>query len=195
MSKFPLLIPHIASVAEHYLTLHRVHPKLTYNYIARGIRGEPVIECTRHLAKCAIGESWIYFAVSSGSNLCRLENQDKLYVGAQTQDRMFRGDGLSGDNFHHAEMRAGNGTDRLIAFLKTEGQVSVYRVSAIRICEIILSNTDLVSLRPLLTQPLTKQRHRAWWFEHYVLFREPKVWRWNTDPAARVIEQVLGQCV
>ena len=102
MTTFPHILPFVAKYAEHYLTLHRLHPTRTYNYLARKVENEPVIEVTRHAQKCRIGESWMYIAVPSGARLIDLGREEKLYVGAQTTDRMFRGDGLGGDNFHHA---------------------------------------------------------------------------------------------
>lgn len=55
-----------------------------------------------HGKKCS-GGSWLYIAIDDNADLSTLNNEQKLYVGSQSQDRMFRGDGLKGKNFHHAE--------------------------------------------------------------------------------------------
>lgn len=187
----PRLMPHLASVAEHYLTLHRVDPVRTYNYIARELRDQPVIECTRHLPKCAQGESWLYVAIPEGSQLRDLDPQDRLYVGSQTQDRMFRGDGMSGNNFHHAEMRTGNGSDNLLSFLRSGNQARVYRFSASRIHEVVSACSELQALSPLTKQAEGNRKHPAWWFEQYLLHSERGMWRWNSAPATKLIADVL----
>lgn len=115
----------------------RVHPTQTYNYAKRNFFNLPVIDVQLHGRKCTIGESWLYFAIPAEAARSALRREDRLYVGAQTQDRMFRGDGLDGRNFHHAEMRAGNGEDSPEAFLKTGYQIAIYRVSAESIAKIV----------------------------------------------------------
>ncbi len=134
----------------------------------------------------------MYIAVPIGANIGNLAREEKLYVGAQTQDRMFRGDDLGGDNFHHAEMRLGNGPDTLISFLRSKQEVGIYRIPGARILEAVNSIAELHLLLPLTRQAVTARRHLAWWFEQYVLYREPRVWRWNTDPADKVIHKVLS---
>lgn len=188
----PSLTSTIASVAERYLTLLGVHPSRTYNYAKRGFVGLPVIEVERHGPKCRIGESWIYFAVPDRANPTVLDAEDRLYVGAQTQDRMFRGDNMGGDNFHHAEMRAGKGADTPVALLKNGGRIAVYRARADRVVDAIRVRPDLSALQVLATQPRTSTRHLGWWFEQYVLLSEPGQWRWNTTPAARDIARLFA---
>ena len=117
MPKYPLLIDKLGAISEHYLTLQRVDTFRKYNYAKRNYFDLPVIEVSRHGQKCKNGESWLYFAVPSNARLNSLAPEDRLYVGAQKQDRMFRGDGLNGNNYHHAEMRKGNGDDNPVAFL------------------------------------------------------------------------------
>lgn len=193
VSALPDLIPYVARHAEHYLTLHRVHPARTYNYLARGFKNQPVIEASRHAQKCRIGETWMYIAVPTGSKLNGLAQEEKLYVGAQTQDRMFRGDDLDGDNFHHAEMRAGNGPNNLISFLRSGQEVDVYRFSGTLLSDAANSVHDLRRLTPINRQPHKGRKHAGWWFEQYVLYREPKTWQWNTDPADKIIQKVLSE--
>lgn len=187
----PDFLPFVAKHGERYLTIHRAHPTRTYSYRARGFENLPVVEATRHAAKCGLGETWMYIAVPSGAQLSKLTQDEKLYVGAQTQDRMFRGDNLAGDNFHHAEMRKGKGANNLISFLRTGREVDVYRFSGQRLCEVVQTTRELHSLRPLNLQPRTGTRHDGWWFEQYALFCEPDIWKWNISPASKIIQKVV----
>ena len=192
MKSFPSLLPHIANSFERYLTLERVHSNRTYSYVAMNFWNQPVIDVTRHAPKCKQGESWTYIAVPAGAHLAALDQSERLYVGAQTQDRMFRGDGLDGGNYHHAEMRAGNGDDNPIRYLISGRQVEIHRISADAIRSMVLSTPALACMQPLLVQPKSAKKHVGWWFEQYILFSEPKQWRWNTDPAEKAIARVLG---
>ena len=191
MTTFPHILPFVAKYAEHYLTLHRLHPTRTYNYLARKVENEPVIEVTRHAQKCRIGESWMYIAVPSGARLIDLGREEKLYVGAQTTDRMFRGDGLGGDNFHHAEMRGGKGSDNLVAFLRSGQAIEIHRIAGAQMCNAVQSMPELKRLLPLTRQPLTATKHLGWWFEQFALYRDPSIWRWNSKPADKIIHKVL----
>lgn len=192
-SKAPLpdFLPFAAKHGERYLTIHGAHPTRTYSYRARGFESLPVVETTRHAPKCGLGETWMYIAVPRGAQLGKLTQDEKLYVGAQTQDRMFRGDNLAGDNFHHAEMRKGKGANNLISFLRTGREVDVYRFSGQRLCEVVETTRELHTLRPLSLQPRTGTRHDGWWFEQYALLCEPDIWKWNTSPASRIIQNVM----
>ena len=188
---FPNILPHLASSFEQYLTLERVHPTKTYNYSAKGYSNLPVFEVTMHGPKCKTGESWLYVATPTGSSLASLDATERLYVGAQTQDRMFRGDGMGGNNYHHAEMRAGNADDNLLSFLQMGRKVDIKRISADTINSIVMAATELESLIILLQQPKNSKKHIGWWFEQYILFTEPKLWRWNTHPADKAIATIL----
>lgn len=187
----PNLMAAVTSVADRYLTLLRVHPHRTYNYAKRGFFGLPVIDVERHGPKCRIGEPWIYFAVPGEARLAALSLHDRLYVGAQTQDRMFRGDGMGGDNFHHAEMRAGKGNDSLVAMLKTGTKIAIYRALAERVAEVIKSSPDLDRLQALAQQPRTSTKHLGWWYEQYMLHSEAGQWRWNSAPASRDVSKLF----
>ncbi len=191
MTVLPNLFAHLAPVAERYLTLLRVHPSRRYNYAKRGFFDLPVIDVSQHGPKCKQGETWLYFAVPATACLTALAPQDRLYVGAQTQDRMFRGDGLDGNNYHHAEMRAGNGSDNPAAFLASGQQISVCRVPAHRIQTVISETPALEPLRVLAEQPRTPKKHLGWWYEQYILFSEPKQWRWNTAVADKSLAKLF----
>jgi hypothetical protein len=184
------LVSDLASSFEHYLTLERVDPTRTYDYPKHGY-GFPIIDVTRYGEKCKKGESWLYLAAPIEARLKCLAANEKLYVGAQTQDRMFRGSGQGGNNYHHNEMRKGNGTDNPISFLRSGQQAAIYRISAAAIERQVSSRSELAFLLPLLRQPRTPKRHVGWWFEQFILFEEPGTWRWNTDPADRAIVQAF----
>ncbi len=192
MSDLPLLVHRLAPPAEHYLTLLRVDPDRTYNYAKRGYFDFPVIYTQRHGPKCRIGESWLYFAVPSGVNVGSLGPQDRLYIGAQTQDRMFRGDGLGGENYHHAEMRKGNGDDHPVSFLGTGRTISIFRARAADIADLVSQEPELEPLQVLAKQPRTPRKHLGWWFEQYILLSEWGAWRWNTAPADRAVRSLFA---
>jgi len=188
----PSLTSAVASAAERYLTLLRVHPSRTYDYAARRCFGLPVIEVERHGPKCRIGESWIYFAFPDAASPAAPTDADKLYVGAQTQDRMFRGDGMGGDNFHHAEMRAGRGDDTPAAMLKMGRKIAIFRARSERVADVIESRPELERLRILRRQPRTATKHLGWWYEQYILHSEAGQWRWNTATASRDITRLFA---
>ena len=179
------LITVASEYAQKYITLKGVHPTQKYSYAARGFQNLSVIEHELHAPKCKSGESWLYFALPKGLSLKSIEEGDRLYVGAQTQDRMFRGDGFRGANFHHADMRAGNGSDNPVNFLNSGQQIEIFRINALKIERMVPTNQALSELTPILCQPRTSKKHLGWWFEQYVLYCEPNIWRWNTDPAAK----------
>jgi hypothetical protein len=192
MKALPNLIAHIGPLAERYLTLLRVHPTKRYNYARRGFLDQPVIEVEQHGPKCKQGESWLYFATPTTASLTSLASHDRLYIGAQTQDRMFRGDGFDGNNYHHAEMRAGNGSDTPATFFSSGQQIAIYRVQSHRIATLVSENRALESLRILAEQPRTPKKHLGWWFEQYVLYSEPTQWRWNTACADKALAKLFA---
>jgi hypothetical protein len=192
MRALPNLIAYLDPVAERYLTLLRVNPIKRYSYAKKGYFDLPVIEIDQHGPKCKHGESWLYFAVPTTASLPSLTTHDRLYVGAQTQDRMFRGDGLGGNNYHHGQMRAGNGRDTPTAFLADGQQIAIYRVRAQRIAALVSETRALEALCVLAEQPRTPKKHLGWWFEQYVLYSEPKQWRWNTASADKSLAKVFA---
>ena len=74
----------------------------------------PVIEPNFHAPKCGPG-SWLDVTAPAGSSLAALSPSERRYVGSQTADGMFRGDGVGGNNFHQAQMRTGKGNDALLS--------------------------------------------------------------------------------
>ena len=184
MNVVSLLAPYF----EKYLTLERVHPTKTYDYRARGFIGWPVIDVTLHKPKCA-RDSWLYIAVRCGSNLASLAPEDKLYVGSQTMDRMFRGDGLNGSNFHHAQMRAGNGHDNPVTYLRSAQKVDIHRMPAATIRRTVAEVPELATLQLLLQQP---KQHVGYWFEQFILHTERGQWRWNTAAATGAVQSILN---
>ncbi|MBP6902784.1 MAG: hypothetical protein KBC73_22015 [Burkholderiaceae bacterium] len=189
------IISHLAQRFEPYLTLHRLHPSKVYSYAAREFFNLPVIDYSRHAPKCKAGESWVYIATPAEANLSALPPEQRLYVGAQTQDRMFRGDGLSGDNFHHAEMRRGRGDDNLGSYLQQTGEVKIHRIDAASILHGANSIPELQKLTRLMRMPLPARAHQAWWLEQYVLHHELRTWRWNKDGAAAHVSKSLAEGV
>lgn len=104
---------------------------------------------------------------------------------------MFRGDGLGGRNFHHAQMRAGNGEDNPVTFLLSGKKVDIYRASGSRLANAIADIPALSRLKPLLEQ---RKKHVGYWFEQYILHAERHEWRWNTasaDGAAGAVIRAL----
>ena len=105
---------------------------------------------------------------------------------------MFRGDGMGGNNFHHAQMRAGNGNDTLLNYLSAGHRVDIHRISAAGLRQAVLGTEALHRLAPLLEQPT---RHVGYWFEQFVLHEDGESWRWNTaqvEGRARALFQMLG---
>jgi hypothetical protein len=187
------IIRNLASGFELYLTLHRIHATKTYDYAARESFNLSVIEHTRHRPKCKTGESWVYVAVPAMASLANLAPDQNLYIGAQTADRMFRGDNLGGENFHHAEMRRGRGDDNLESYLKRVGQVEVHRIAATDIYRLSTSKQELALLQRLMKQPLAPRTHQAGWLEQFVLHYELPMWRWNKDGANAYASRFLAE--
>ncbi|PPE68786.1 hypothetical protein C1702_15005 [Caldimonas thermodepolymerans] len=133
-----------------------------------------------------------YVAVPTDARLDRLAPHERLYIGTQTQDLMFRGDGLAGDNFHHADMRRGRGADNLEAYLRHDGEVKVYRIATIDIHALAKADPELHLLHLLMQQPLPRRAHQGWWLEQYVLHHEHPSWRWNQQGAASSVARWLS---
>jgi hypothetical protein len=189
MSVVSLLAPYF----DRYITIERIHPSQTYDYKARGVIGARVIEITMHTGKRS-GGSWLYVAVAAGSNLESLATREKLYVGSQTLDRMFRGDGMAGRNFHHAQMREGNGADNLENFLRSGEKVLIYSISDVSITRAVEQVQQLSRFNGLLYQ---HTKHVGYWFEQLILYLEGKEWSWNTaraeQPAVAVLRTLSHQ--
>jgi hypothetical protein len=177
-----MVLASLAPYFEHYLTLERVHPTATYNYKARGFFDWPVIDVTMHRPKCTPG-SWLYVAVPAGADLAALRQDERLYVGSQTGDRMFRGDGMRGRNFHHAQMRVGNGDDNPVNYLRSGRRIDLHRVNDISMRRALSEVPSLAALTAALSS--TAKNHLGYWLEHIVLATEARQWRWNTAAANR----------
>lgn len=138
-----------------------------------------------------------YLAVPVTAKLGALAAGERLYVGAQTQDRMFRGDGgIGGSNYHHAEMRAGNGADTPVAYLRTGREIAIHRISAEALATAVGREASFARLKPLLERGGTGKTHVGWWFEQLLLHAYEGQWRWNTKPVERrardLIASLLG---
>jgi hypothetical protein len=182
----------LASLAPHferYLTLQRVHPTATYNYKARGFFNWPVIDVTMHRPKCTPG-SWLYVAVLKDADLSSLRSDEKLYIGSQTGDRMFRGDGMSGRNFHHAQMRAGNGDDTPVNYLRSGRRVDLHRLGEGSMRRALAEVPSLSKLAVAINS--STRNHLGYWLEHLILAKEPKHWRWNTAAADREAVRMMS---
>jgi hypothetical protein len=169
----------LAPFFERYITINGVVPGRTYNYAKRGFKNLPVMDLTMHRTKCKPG-SWLYVALKAGVPLSGLGQGDKLYVGSQTADRMFRGDGLAGRNFHHAQMRSGNGDSNLETFVRNGGRADIYRASSASLNEAVDRDEHLKRLAVFVRQP---SKHIGYWFEQAILTFEQDQWAWNTRQA------------
>jgi hypothetical protein len=178
----------LAPYFERYITINGTVRGKSYNYVKRGFKNLPVVDITFHSPKCD-RDSWLYVAVAKDSKLAALRPEEKLYAGSQTSDRMFRGDGLQGKNFHHAEMRSGNGERNLIRYLNAVGKVEIHRISARGLAETVAHVQKLRVFAPLLLQP---NKHPGYWFEQAILFHEPREWAWNTNGTENKAGLVIG---
>ena len=119
-----------------------------------------------------------------------LAQHERLYVGSQTTDRMFRGDGMRGSNFHHAQMRAGNGADTPEAMLRSGQRIEIYRLDASSLKQEVADRPGLDAMRGLLAN---QTKHPGYWLEQFILHQEQGNWRWNTSGAASGIGRLLRQ--
>lgn len=167
----PMVLPH----AEPYITLTGIQGDDTYNYAARGMFNFPVVKHTMHREKIRPG-SWLYLTLDAEANLTKLTSADCLYVGSATQDRMFRGDGLKGKNFHHNEMRTGRGCHNLLQYLR-EGRAARIHLVPESVIRQLKSNlpSSVLALRE-------GTKHAGNWAEQVILAQTGR-WAWNTDGA------------
>lgn len=175
--ELPNPIQLLAPAFESYITIHGVDAARTYNYAAKGFFGYSAVRHTRHRPKCAAGESWLYVALPSGATPATITDADKLYVGAQTSDRMFRGDDCEMENFHHNQMRCDGKQDGLVPYLRATGRgVEIFRASAASLLRVIRSEPSARWL-----ERLSDHRHFGELVESLVLHLEPPVqaWKWN----------------
>jgi len=189
------IIKELARSFEHYLTIEAVDPIATYSYVTRGFFDLPIVNTVCHRPKCKAGETWTYVAIPRGSTLTRLGSTDRLYVGAQTVDRMFRGDDKQAKNFHHAQMRKGNGDDNLVNFLRTGKSIEIHRIPGDGLLARLERDADLEPLRWILHAPKTKKQHTGFWLEQAILHLEPNQWRWNTARAVDAVQTQIDKAV
>ena len=151
----------------------------TYTYRSKN---HPVVDYEIHKEICKNG-SWLYIAVEGNSDVMNLNDSQKLYVGCKKERaRMFRP--LKGKNFHHKQMRKGNGQNNLEEYLQIGGTVDIYIISK-DILEILAAeDTELQYMRAILVNSPKKHReHPAHWYEQIILYQEKSSWSWNTQGA------------
>jgi hypothetical protein len=169
----------------------------TYTYVARSRDKKnpekyPILDCQLHREKCKPG-SWLYIAVEGNSDLNNLDNAQKLYVGSQTQDRMFRGDGLKGKNFHHQEMRKGSGQNNLEEYLQKGRTVEIYIISKGVLERGAAEAPELKHIAQILADDSLKKyaNHPAYWYEQIILSEEKRSWSWNEKGADSKAQEVI----
>lgn len=181
------LIATIASQLTPYITISGLAGR-TYTYRKRfGDRQFPVMAHTMHQRKGAPG-AMLYVAVAAEADLSQLKQGQKLYVGSQgSVDRMFRGDGLNGENFHHAQMRDGNRGQGLETYVARGGKVVIYAVSSSKLAELAGKAPQLQNFKPFATGEAALSRgrnHAGFWAEQIILRDEHGQWAWNTQGAS-----------
>lgn len=159
----------------------------TYTYKARTQDQRHPIVDHRMLEKKASAGSMLYLAVDADAELKKLKSTEKLYVGSQSDtDRMFRGDGMKGLNFHHAQMREGGGANGLISYLAKGKKVKIFRISSSDLKRLTESNLAMARYKPMVNGQLSLSRGRnfaGYWFEQLILRDEKPDWAWNTQGA------------
>lgn len=189
----------IATIASHltpYITISGLAGR-SYTYKKRfGDQQFPVLTHTMHQRKGALG-AMLYVAVAAEADLRQLRTGQKLYVGSQSAiDRMFRGDGMKGQNFHHAQMRDGNRGQGLEAYVARGGKVAIYALSSAKLAELAESVPALRNMRALTRGEVSLSRgrdHGGFWAEQIILRDELAQWAWNTQPASSEALAVLRE--
>lgn len=188
----------VATIAPHvtpYLTISGLTGR-TYTYEARfKKRRFPVLNHTMHQEKCAPG-AMLYMAVAADADVRQLKPGEKLYVGSQcANDRMFRGDGLDGENFHHAEMREGNLGQGLEAYVAQGGKVTIYTLASATLVRLAAKVPALRKMGALARGEanLPLRYHGGYWAEQLILRDEFAQWAWNTQPASYKALAVLRE--
>ena len=179
-----------------YITITGLVENKAYPY--KRFPGEifPMVSHVMHLEKCkGKGNSWLYIAVDEGANLSTLNDKQKLYVGSQTIDRMFRGDGFKGKNFHHTEMRKGNGVRNLISYLRCGNKVKIYVLQGSKLFSLTEQLEDFKKLAPLINRPSfnSKVIHPGFWFEQLILRESSNQWAWNTNGADKKAIKIIDE--
>lgn len=190
----------IATLASHltpYITISGLAGH-TYTYRKRfGDRQFPVMAHTMHQRKGAPG-AMLYVAVAAEADLHQLKQGQKLYVGSQgSVDRMFRGDGLNGGNFHHAQMREGNHGQGLETHVACGGKVVIYAISSSKLAELADSIPQLRKFKQLASGEVALSRgrnHAGFWAEQTILRDELAQWAWNSQGTSSDSLAILRRC-
>lgn len=151
-----------------------------------GERRFPAVEIRMRTAKGSFG-AMLYIAVEAGSDLSNLAPGQKLYVGSSSaKDRMFRGDGFDGKNFHHEQMRTGNKDRNLERHIALGGQVDVYAASAAQLATLADTSERFKGMLPMARGEVALSRgrnHAGYWFEQLILRDQGSDWAWNSQGA------------
>ena len=162
-----------------------------YTYKKRSDKNYRVVDIELHKEKCKPG-SWLYIAVEGNSDVIDLDDSQKLYVGSQTKDRMFRGDGLDGKNFHHQQMREGNGQNNLEEYLQLGGTVDIFIIGKDILEELAAKVTELQFVSAILADDSLKRTDQpGWWYEQIILSEEKESWSWNIKGAGSDVKKAV----
>ena len=186
------LVPHMAP----YLSINGL-TGATYTYKARfGDKRFPIVEHKLHQKKGGT-DSMLYLSIAADADLNALKPGQKLYVGAQSGiDRMFRGDGLKGQNFHHAQMRDGNAGCGLNSYLAAGGKVVIYAVNSMLLTKLTEKNTRFMGMAPMAKGSVKLSRGRdyaGFWFEQLILREEKSHWSWNSQGIQSEAQAILAR--
>ena len=138
----------------------------------------------------------MYVAVPANANVSRPDEGERLYVGAQKGDRMFRGD--RPDTYHHWQMRQGNGSDTPEAYMNSGQRIAIWRIAGKSLNGAVTNVPELRILKPLLDRARPRGiEHIGWCFEQAVLAIDGLAidggkWRWNTTRANRRVCELLS---
>lgn len=172
-----------AKYFDKYIELHEFTGD-TYTYKARSVKPFREIRSTFYQTKSQ-AKNIVYIALDSNADINNLQDKDKLYIGSQTVDRMHRGDGKGGKNFHHKEMRTGNGSENLENYLKQGNSVTVYILDKAKIESITQNDPDLIHLHEYVRNNSNPKKigYYGYWIEQLILHEEGQNWSWNKKGA------------
>jgi len=162
-----------------------------YTYKKRSDKNYRVVDIELHKEKCKPG-SWLYIAVEGNSDVIDLDDSQKLYVGSQTKDRMFRGDNLDGKNFHHEQIREVNGQNILEEYLEIGGTVDIFIIGKDILEELAAQVTELQFVSAILADASLKRTDQpGWWYEQIILSEEKESWSWNIKGAGSEVKKAV----
>lgn len=110
---------------------------------------------------------------------------------------MFRGDGLKGKNFHHQEMRNGNGLVNLEEYLEKGNKVEIYVISKNILEKATKEEPSLKKYEVLISDTSLKKysQHPAYWYEQIILSEENNCWAWNSKGADNKAFKIINNYV